>query len=77
MGTNEASGTIPRLSVIICTYNRARLLVGALESLSLQTADDDEFEIIVVDNNSDLTNLEAQADVVWQAPQDRVREGMA
>ena len=36
-----------------------------------------ELADFVVDNNSDLTNLEAQADVVWQALQDRVREGMA
>ena len=39
-------------SIIICTYNRHELLAEALASLAVQTASDDSFEIIVVDNNS-------------------------
>jgi GT2 family glycosyltransferase len=39
-------------SVILCTYNRARLLERALRSLARQTAAADEFEIIVVDDGS-------------------------
>ncbi len=39
-------------SVIVCTYNRARLLKRLLESLLCQTAPVDTFEIIVVDDGS-------------------------
>lgn len=39
-------------SVILCTYNRARLLERALRSLARQTAAPDEFEIVVVDDGS-------------------------
>ena len=41
-----------RISVIVCTYNRADLLGGALETLSRQTPHASEYEVIVVDNNS-------------------------
>lgn len=44
--------------MVICTFNRADLLVGALESLCVQTIDASVYEIIVVDNNStDNTNV--------------------
>ena len=39
-----------RLTVIVCTYNRAAMLVGALESLVQQTLDPALYEILVVDN---------------------------
>jgi GT2 family glycosyltransferase len=39
-------------SVILCTYNRARLLGRALRSLARQTAAADEFEVVVVDDGS-------------------------
>lgn len=42
----------PPLSVVVCTYNRARLLRNVLETLCLQTLDHAYFEVIVVDNNS-------------------------
>ena len=41
-----------KLSVIVCTYNRANLLKEALESLVHQTLDKTLYEIIVVDNAS-------------------------
>lgn len=41
-----------RLSLIIATYNRARSLIGALESVVRQEADPAEWECIVVNNNS-------------------------
>jgi glycosyltransferase involved in cell wall biosynthesis len=41
-----------QLSVVVCTYNRAELLAGCLESLIGQTLTHDQYEIIVVDNNS-------------------------
>jgi len=40
------------VSVVICSYNRAAYIGGALDSLYQQTASKDDFEVIVVDNNS-------------------------
>ena len=40
------------ISVVVCTYNRADLLEGALETLSEQTLHPSQYEVIVVDNNS-------------------------
>ncbi len=40
------------VSVVICTYNRDKFIVEALNCLALQTLSADLFEIIVVDNNS-------------------------
>ena len=42
----------PEISVIICSYNRADYIIGAIESLNQQTLDKSKFEILVVDNNS-------------------------
>ena len=39
------------VSVVICSYNRAAYIGGALDSLYQQTASKDHFEVIVVDNN--------------------------
>jgi glucosyl-dolichyl phosphate glucuronosyltransferase len=41
-----------KLTVLLCTYNRASLLAGALESLENQTLPRERFEVIVVDNAS-------------------------
>lgn len=41
-----------QLSIIICSYNRADYLGEALDALYLQTASLDQFEVLVVDNNS-------------------------
>lgn len=40
------------ISVIICSYNRASLLKSALRSLTQQTLMPKQFEVIVVDDNS-------------------------
>jgi glycosyltransferase involved in cell wall biosynthesis len=45
-------GVNPEISVIICSYNRARYIREALESLYRQDADKSTYEVIVVDNNS-------------------------
>ena len=42
----------PEISVIICSYNRADYIIGAVESLYNQTLDRGRFEVFVVDNNS-------------------------
>ncbi len=41
-----------KLSVIICTYNREKYIPGLLESLTKQTFDKSEYEIVFVNNNS-------------------------
>lgn len=40
------------LSILICTYNRADYLPGAIESCMRQSLDAERYELIVVDNNS-------------------------
>ena len=42
----------PQLSIVICTYNRARYLPKALKSLEQQVTVGVCFEVIVVDNAS-------------------------
>jgi glucosyl-dolichyl phosphate glucuronosyltransferase len=41
-----------QLSIIICSYNRARYIIAALDSLNHQTAERALYEVIIVDNNS-------------------------
>lgn len=41
-----------KISVIICTYNRAKFLPGALQALTKQTLSKSDFEIIIINNNS-------------------------
>ena len=41
-----------KISVIICSYNRADYIIDAVESLYGQTLSKDAFEVFVVDNNS-------------------------
>lgn len=43
---------MPHISIVIATYNRARQLLGTLESLIRQDLPAVEWECIVVDNNS-------------------------
>jgi glycosyltransferase involved in cell wall biosynthesis len=42
----------PLFTVVICTYNRAKLLAGALETVCAQTLEASRYEVLVVDNNS-------------------------
>lgn len=42
----------PQISIIICTYNRQSFLPGALNSLVHQTVPPENYEIIIVNNNS-------------------------
>lgn len=52
----------PAISVVLCTYNRAHLLRGALDSLLQQDAGDLDWELALVDNNStDGTRAVAEA----------------
>ncbi|MBO4712064.1 glycosyltransferase family 2 protein [bacterium] len=42
----------PKISIAVCTYNRADVLPKCLESLVDQTADTELFEVLIIDNNS-------------------------
>lgn len=42
----------PKISVIICTYNRDKFLPGALEALTKQSLSKNAFEILIINNNS-------------------------
>lgn len=44
--------SVPEISIVICSYNRADYIIGAVESLYNQTLAKDRFEVFVVDNNS-------------------------
>ncbi len=41
-----------QLSIVICSYNRAKYIADALDSLYNQTAALSDFEVLLVDNNS-------------------------
>jgi glycosyltransferase involved in cell wall biosynthesis len=41
-----------KIAAIICTYNRVKYLINALNSLSNQTIPSWEFQVIIIDNNS-------------------------
>lgn len=43
----------PKLSIIVCTYNRDKYLIKCLGRLSNQSAEKNLYEIIVINNNSD------------------------
>jgi GT2 family glycosyltransferase len=53
------SQVTPRLSVILCTYNRRNMLLSALASLRRQTLPYEQFEVIVIDNGSTDGTLQA------------------
>ena len=55
----KISPLLPRLSVILCTYNRRNLVLSALASLRRQTLPYQQFEVIVVDNGSTDGTLSA------------------
>jgi len=49
------------LSIIICSYNRASYISDALTSLYVQSSGLDDFEVIIVDNNSTDNTKEVYA----------------
>ena len=53
------------LSIVICSYNRASYISGALDSLYHQSAGLDNFEAIIVDNNS--TDNTAEVFKQWRS----------
>ncbi|MFH0988280.1 MAG: glycosyltransferase family 2 protein [Parcubacteria group bacterium] len=64
-----------KLSIVVCTFNRAKLLESCLESLKNQTLDKSRYEVIVVDNNSTDNTRELLAKYLNECSQFRyVRE---
>jgi glycosyltransferase involved in cell wall biosynthesis len=59
----------PEISVIICSYNRADYIIGAVESLNQQTLDKTKFEVFVVDNNSIDNTGELVQDYIHRNPE--------
>jgi glycosyltransferase involved in cell wall biosynthesis len=62
----------PTVTVVVCTYNRADLLPGCLESLAAQTAAQASFEVIVVNNNSTDATQEIATTFATREPNFRV-----
>jgi len=48
----------PQATVVICTFNRYDLLAQAITSIELQDFPEDGYELIIVDNSSDLAGRE-------------------
>jgi len=45
---------LPKISVVICTFNRHDMLLEAIMSIELQDLPVQEYELIIVDNSDDL-----------------------
>lgn len=58
----------PAISVVICTYNRARFLPDALGSLSNQSIPTNDYEVIVVNNASTDDTAAVCQDFINQHP---------
>ncbi len=58
----------PELSIIVCTYNREDLLPLTLQSLSLQSMEKSQYEVLVIDNNSTDSTASLCQQVIKQHP---------
>ena len=45
---------LPKISVVICTFNRHDILLEAIMSIELQDLPGQEYELIIVDNSDDI-----------------------
>lgn len=62
-----------RLSIVIATYNRATLLLDALKSVIRQSAPAQEWECVVVNNNSSDNTSECFAEFAGEHPEYNLR----
>lgn len=62
-----------RLSIVIATYNRATLLLDALKSVIRQSAPAQEWECVVVNNNSSDNTSERFAEFAREHPEYNLR----
>jgi glycosyltransferase involved in cell wall biosynthesis len=51
-----------KVSAVICSYNRARFIIEAVESIFNQDYDKNRYEVVVVDNNSSDNTLQLLQD---------------
>ena len=61
-------GTLPQISVVVCTFNREKLLPGCLESLAAQTIPADAYEVLIIDNNSSDQTQKVTAEITKKYP---------
>jgi glucosyl-dolichyl phosphate glucuronosyltransferase len=61
------------ISVIVCTYNRERYIGTCLEHLHRQSAPKDQYEVIVVNNNSTDNTEKICMEVINQYPETNFR----
>lgn len=59
---------MPILSVIVCTYNREKYILDTLQALAGQTASEDQYEVLVIDNNSTDRTAEISATFINDGP---------
>ena len=64
--------TNPRLSILICTYNRCEILAECLDSLTRQTASPNDFEVLVINNNSPDQTQQVAESFIGKVPNLRV-----
>jgi len=57
-----------KISAVICSYNRARFILNAVDSIFRQDLDKSMYEVIVVDNNSMDNTLELLSDYKKRHP---------
>ncbi|MEL6864687.1 MAG: glycosyltransferase family A protein [Bacteroidota bacterium] len=63
------SPSSPTLSVIICSYNRDQFIGEALDSLTRQQLPKEQFEILIINNNSTDRTAEISQDFVKAHPE--------
>jgi FkbM family methyltransferase len=74
-GSRNLDEVVPKISVILCTYNPRRdLLEWALQSIAIQTLKKSEYEAIIVDNNSSVPIDGEELNVMLQLPLRVIRE---
>ncbi len=63
----------PKISLIICTYNREKFLGKALQSLTKQTLPPEQFEILIVNNNATDGTEQISKDFIETNPKLNIR----
>lgn len=53
-----------KISVVICTYHRNQILVKSLEAIAKQTLPQSDYEVLIIDNNPEKSDLPALIDEV-------------
>ncbi len=64
----ETNNELPHLSIVVCTYNRAKYILRNLKSFTTQTLPFNEFEIVLVNNNSPDNTDELCVDFISKHP---------